>query len=292
MSQATVTGGEAGALQEGPGLVSDDADVLSVFEGGAHDAEGRAVARRSQGAGVAVGENDIVIVHAGKTVAAYGHARRDVIAPHGFGFTDEELHEVFGGEGRVPFPEGGHVVHGPGEVDGSGAGSPEIGEVLPEVFPPVRTCGLAQSDGAAEGGGDADGRRAADDHDLKGGDNVGSGAAEEAFLAGRQLSLIEEVEDNAVPVKNYMIFHVFSCLRVFRQAIAREGLRAQSRAGGLKWTDGPSAVRKEESGACAPTPAGRDAPQAPERKRDAFRIFCRHMSAAQRRAGGRAYSKH
>ena len=131
-------GGEAGALQEGPGLVSDDADVLSVFEGGAHNAEGRAVARRGQGAGVAVGEDDVVIVHAGKAEAAYGHARRDVRAAHGFGLADEELHEVFGSEGCVLFPEGGHMVHGPGEVNGRGAGSPEIGEMFSEFFPPVR----------------------------------------------------------------------------------------------------------------------------------------------------------
>ena len=49
--------GEAGALQEGTGLVGEDVDLVAALDGGADDAEGGAVAAGGEGAGVAVGED-------------------------------------------------------------------------------------------------------------------------------------------------------------------------------------------------------------------------------------------
>ena len=53
--------GEARALVEGPGLVGEDVDLFTAFDGGADNAEGGAVAAGGEGSGVAVGEDGTLL---------------------------------------------------------------------------------------------------------------------------------------------------------------------------------------------------------------------------------------
>ncbi len=69
---------EPRALQEGPGLVGEDVDLLAGGDRGADHAERRAVARRGQRAGVAVRQHRLAVRHQRRAVAADGLVDGDV----------------------------------------------------------------------------------------------------------------------------------------------------------------------------------------------------------------------
>ncbi len=78
-------GGEAGALQEGAGLVGEDVDLVAALDGGADDSEGGAVAAGGEGSGVAVGEDGAFLREEGCSVGSHGLAGGDVFVVHAAG---------------------------------------------------------------------------------------------------------------------------------------------------------------------------------------------------------------
>ena len=78
-------GGEAGALEEGAGLVGEDVDLVAALDGGADDAEGGAVAAGGESAGVAVGEDGAFRGEERCAVRAHLFAGGDVFVVHAGG---------------------------------------------------------------------------------------------------------------------------------------------------------------------------------------------------------------
>ena len=122
-------GGEAGALQEGAGLVGEDVDLVAALDGGADDAEGGAVAAGGEGAGVAVGEDGAFLGEERCAVGSHLLAGGDVFVVHAAGLGDDGGLDL--GDGRVGGGEGvvqvAHALDGPEEIDGGGTG---LGEGL------------------------------------------------------------------------------------------------------------------------------------------------------------------
>ena len=191
-------GGEAGALEEGAGLVGEDVDLVAALDGGADDAEGGAVAAGGEGSGVAVGEDGAFLGEEGCAVRSHLFAGGDVFVVHLAGFGDDGGLDfgdggVFGGERVVEVAD---LVDAPEEVDGGGAG---LGEGLGDDgdFCVERWdggCGAAvDADGHAHGGGDSDGGSAADDHVADDGGDLLVVGREDVGLFERELGLVEEV---------------------------------------------------------------------------------------------------
>ena len=105
-------GGEAGALEEGAGLVGEDVDLVAALDGGADDAEGGAVAAGGEGAGVAVGEDGAFLREEfgaeGSELAAVG----DVLVVHLAGEGYDGGFDL--GDGGVLRRRGGCRGRGPG----------------------------------------------------------------------------------------------------------------------------------------------------------------------------------
>ena len=89
LSFMQLPGGEAGALEEGAGLVGEDVDLVAALDGGADDAERGAVAAGGEGAGVAVGEDGAFLREKRRAVSAHLLAGGDVFVVHAAGFGDD-----------------------------------------------------------------------------------------------------------------------------------------------------------------------------------------------------------
>ncbi len=196
--------GEAGALEEGTGLVGEDVDLVAALDGGADDAEGGAVAAGGEGSGVAVGEDGAFLREERCAVGAHLFAGGDVFVVHaaGFGYYggfDFGDGGVFCGEGVVEVAD---LVDAPEEIDGGGAG---LGEGLGDDGDFVGEggqggCGAAvDADGHAHGGGDADGGGSADDHVADDGGDLLVVGCEDVGLFEGELGLVEEVNAGGEP---------------------------------------------------------------------------------------------
>jgi len=191
-------GGEAGALEEGTGLIGEDVDLVTALDGGANDAESGAVAAGSECSGVAVGQDGTFTGEQGSAVRSHLFAGGDVFVVHATCLCDDRGFDlgdrgVFGGECVVEVAD---LVDAPEEIDGSGPG-------LREGFGDDRDlfgeggdggCGAAvDADGDAHGSGYTYGWSAADDHVADdGGDLLVVGGEDVGFFE-RKLGLVEEV---------------------------------------------------------------------------------------------------
>ena len=193
--------GEPRALEPGPRLVREDALHLAEPDGGADDAECRAVAGGGERAGVAVGEDARLVGQELRSEVAHAAARREVLPLDGEGLVEEAAAErlAAGGlEGAEALP---HPLDGPEEVD---RGGPGRGERRAHVAPlgleeGALAAGGAQAEGEAERGGDADRGSAADRHVLDGGRDLVVVAATQDDLFRRQAPLVDHDHDAVLP---------------------------------------------------------------------------------------------
>jgi hypothetical protein len=107
-------GGQAGALQVGPGFVHVDPFDFAFRVGGPNDAQGGSVSRGGQGPGVAVGEDNGVFREETRPRIANGMARRNVFRVDGQGFLFESDGDIL--RGGI-FIDTGHAVQSPKQVD-------------------------------------------------------------------------------------------------------------------------------------------------------------------------------
>ena len=178
--------GEAGPLEQRPGLVGEDAERDAPLVGGEDHGQRRAVVGRRQAAGVAVREELCA-------VRAHPRARLVLLRVDRLGLGAGGAGQPGGGHGecRVPDP-----VHRPAEIGGRGA---RAAQPRPAVLERLLGRMLGDLHGEGVGGGDADERRAADAQpaDRRGG-VVGAGERDDPLLE-RQPRLVEDPEAAAVP---------------------------------------------------------------------------------------------
>ena len=195
-------GGEAGALQPGAGFGVIDGEPAAGFPAGADDAQSGAVSGCGQRAGVAVGE-DAPAVGGQQGAPVFADAAVDslvlLLNPAGFGFqAGVDAAGVGFGLGHAE-----HPAHGPAQVDGGRAGGGDVGAGLPQSADEVVALpGLQLGGGQYHrvGGGNADGRGAADAHlGNGGGGGAVVGNADDAALVGQQ-RLVEQLQAAAGPV--------------------------------------------------------------------------------------------
>ena len=202
-------GGEAGALQPGAGFGVIDGEPAAGFPAGADDAQGGAVGGGGQGAGVAVGEDALSVGgHQGAAVLADAAVDGGVLLlnPAGFGF-QTGVDAVGVGFG---FGDAEHPAHGPVEVDGGRAGGGEVGAGLAQggdevvAFPGLQ---LGGGQGHSVGGGNADGRRAADAHFGNGGGGLAIVRDADGGVFVGQPRLVEQFQAAAGPVDRSNFSH-------------------------------------------------------------------------------------
>ena len=179
--------GEAGALQERPRFIGVDMDLVALLDGGADDAERRAVATGGQGAGIAVGEDAAGAGQQCCSMGTHAAAGGNVFVVHAQGFSDERGSDAVrcgSGSSGLLGEAALHALDGPEEIDGGGAGGGEGAAHRLELGGQRGDVGGVagfHAKSKAHSGRDADGRRATNDHgcdDLRdllvtGGEDVG-----------------------------------------------------------------------------------------------------------------------
>ena len=136
---------------------------------GADDAERRAVAGCGEGARVAVRENGLAVGNEGRAVMSDGAIDRDVLFSNQSGLFHHAAADLVEGPAAQGCVEALHAVDGPEEIDGGGPGTREGVADEFDFGIEVWRGGVEDPEGDSHRGGDADGRRAADDHVLDGG---------------------------------------------------------------------------------------------------------------------------
>ncbi len=178
-------------------------EVAVAGEGGAHDAERRAVPCRREGAGVAVREDRVAGLDQAGAVRADGEAALDVVVVDRLGAGEQGGRDgrrprplVAGGE--LALPDGAHLGDRPREVDRGRARRREAGGGLVEReakrrrVVSVRTGSGGAGQGETAGGGHADRRRPANGHVADTSGDLLPGTAVDVALVVRQGELVDE----------------------------------------------------------------------------------------------------
>ncbi len=193
VSRAPCSQGRVSSTQHG--------DVRVARRGRPDDAERGAVARRRQGAGVAVREDAVAGREQRGAVLADAQAAVDVVVVDGL--RAREQHAGDGrrrgaGRGERRLPGSPHLVQRPAQIDGGGPRGQQAARGLLERGPErgrvVRARGgrLGGRERDAAGRRDADGRRAADRHVADAVRDLTPGAAGDVALLLRQRELVDE----------------------------------------------------------------------------------------------------
>ncbi len=181
---AEFPGGEAGALEHGPGLVHEDVERHAALVGEIHRCRGGAEFGDGQCPSVAMRED----VGAGgderETVPANGAAHRRILGVNGLGF----LHEVLAVGGGFE-----HPAHGPCQVDRGWTGCEQ------GLGGGIEGLALAPGQGHAIRRGDADGGSATHDEVADGHRHLFGAVQLKLGGHARQAALIEQPEVAAVP---------------------------------------------------------------------------------------------
>ena len=187
---------ESRALQKRPGLVGEYGDLLAGGDGAANDAERRPVPSRRKRARVAVRQHPGVRRHHFGAERTHRAAARDIFVVNGLRFAVEARFDLIdrlaglgaGSERAI------HAIDGPEQVDGGGAGRRHQLADLVELRRELLRAGrLALSDAERDPhrGGDANCRRAANDHRLDRPRHFSGGLAADVDLCRGQLSLVD-----------------------------------------------------------------------------------------------------
>ena len=190
-------GGEARALHDRPRLVHPHERDLAALVSGADDASGCPVPRGGQRSRIAVGEDAPPVRDERGAAGAHGAVGGDVLVEDRLGLVEQPPTESVERERPTRERHAPHPLQRPEEVDRGGPcrAQPLDGflEIHQDPFPVIRPT-LARRQRDAEGGGHADGGRAAHDEGADGIGDLLPGGAGLLDLLDRQAGLIQERE--------------------------------------------------------------------------------------------------
>ena len=189
--------GEAGPLEQGPGLVGEHPQLHALFRRQQEGPLGGAVAGGGQRAGVAVGQHAVSVLQKAQSICGDGFALGYVV------FMD--LHRLFvqGFQHRLPAlrpvgPGGLQLnVQRPAEVHRRGAGAVEIAAVRFQLF--QKAVHVRGVDGPGQGiqavgGADADGRGAPDPQQADGVVHLLRRLQADLCFLGGQQGLVKDIQ--------------------------------------------------------------------------------------------------